>query len=937
MKKTYAIMAALVMAVLIGASVLPAMAGPVIHEFPKPFVKDGTIDYDFDGNPDVAIILGSKAAPEDVLGATLIAAKMASNLYYTNALYVDAKDAAAHGITLYHGSFSAQAYGHRYQALDLVGQNSSNNFWGFLWSWNWNTTGYDSVHAFKQIYPLHDDYVFVPAGVKSAKNPTQIDFSIGKEVDPADLKEWVVFATGDTWYPPAYTLAERAIASTHLEFDCPGIYYFSYDAWDTTMDYDPVGDDPSDDLYGPISYTWFHAGFYFIHPLNPIDIKKGTSIELPWAGYKLVADTVSVVETPTYEYSVGFTVYKLGSDVPVDYFHIENSASNGDQTVNPKDNDPRTFQHFLYSMIHRDMFIRADINGDGVIDDEERLVPYLGITVRDTDANLQVVTMDFYSLILAPNIYPGYGENTSRLLPPASAEFNWNWYNTMWYFDTTYGWPHPAGSDYDKAADPNVGSMDVDVILEKSNYPDTTGPRVFAGGNMYLMPEDINIPEGGYFDVKGYIVDEQTVFGPWISELAEGEGFLGISGYNDGKDWYMVVKSGTLGATVFTPNETGWYTPSNENGHFTAGGKDYYFTSVVTQQISAQQECPALPPEVTGQYCGPGCGPTWGIYEFTQGDEILKNKECDAFAEPDNLTSELAIFPSGQECGKNLTLDVYANYKTDDVTLAVYHWQLNWLYPINATGVFAGIYDRVEDRNGDGIFTGATELVPVTTPEGKTVFEDHTPAGYKDLYFNFTNPEEVFSFIRAPIAYMDSWVFDGENLSENVMDKNLILVGGPLVNTLVSYLNDTGNLYILYKTDGKTTWLYNPQGAPGEQDINLSYAISLIDPTIDTKYVYKVEGGNGLGVIQYAKSNPWNSDKLILVVAGTDRYGTLAASIALSDPTKLANTTIQTFYQAGMDEDHAPAVIVIGIRPTTVPTRVSVSPVLVVPVGLPSS
>ncbi|MDK2383939.1 MAG: S-layer protein, partial [Candidatus Korarchaeota archaeon] len=81
MKKAY-IIAALV--VLLGASLLPAMAYP-IHMFPQPFVQDGTIDYDFDGMPDIAIILGSKAAPEDVLGATLIAAKIASHLYYTNA------------------------------------------------------------------------------------------------------------------------------------------------------------------------------------------------------------------------------------------------------------------------------------------------------------------------------------------------------------------------------------------------------------------------------------------------------------------------------------------------------------------------------------------------------------------------------------------------------------------------------------------------------------------------------------------------------------------------------------------------------------------------------------------------------------------------------------------------------------------------------------
>ncbi|MEM3929610.1 MAG: S-layer protein, partial [Candidatus Korarchaeum sp.] len=332
--------------------------------------------------------------------------------------------------------------------------------------------------------------------------------------------------------------------------------------------------------------------------------------------------------------------------------------------------------------------------------------------------------------------------------------------------------------------------------------------------------------------------------------------------------------------------------------------------------------------------------PTWGIYNFTQGEKVLTEVECKTFLKDyeDDLDDKLAGYNSTMQgaCPKTLNQKVYATGEDEDVTTAVWHWQLNWFYPINATGVFAGIYDRVEDRDKDGVFKGATELVPITTPEGKTVYEDVTPDAYKSLYFNFANPQEVYSFVRAPIAYMSDWVFDGKTLSDDVKNKKLILVGGPLVNSLVKYLNDTGNLYILYKTDGKVTWLYNPLGAAGERDINLTYALSLIDPTIDPAYVYKIEGGNGLGVIQYAKSNPWNPDREILVVAGTDRFGTLSASIALADPTKLANITISTFYNAGVGKT-APAVIVIGIRPTTVPAKVVIQPVLVVPVGLPSS
>ncbi|MEM3692082.1 MAG: hypothetical protein QXS61_06335, partial [Candidatus Korarchaeum sp.] len=382
MRKAYVLAAFLV---LLGASLLPAAAYP-IHLFPQPFVKDGTIDYDFDGMPDVAIILGSKAAPEDVLGATLIAAKMGSHLYFTNALWVDAKHAAENGITLYHGSFSAQAYGQRYQALDLVGSWEADHYFkGFLWSWNW---GAGEPYPFRMMYPLFDDYVFVPAGVKSAKNPTQITYSIGRKFSPAALKEWVVFATstGATYYPPAYNDYEKeADWSQQLVLDCPGTFTFMADAFDSRLDYEQ-------DYVGTITYTWAHAGFYFIHPLNPIDIEKGTKVDLPWLGYTLVAKEVEVDEAGTY--SVGFVAYKLGTTTPVDYFNIETIPNR----PIPRDDVPTSFNFYLYSIAHRDLYILADINGDGVVSGNERLTTYFGITVRDVDARLDIVTMDFYSL-----------------------------------------------------------------------------------------------------------------------------------------------------------------------------------------------------------------------------------------------------------------------------------------------------------------------------------------------------------------------------------------------------------------------------------------------------------------------------------------------------------------------------------------------------------
>ena len=914
----------LIAAVLLGAAVLPAAAYP-IRDFPKPFVKEGTIDYDFDGTPDVAIIIGSKAQPQDVLGAILIAMKIGSHLYYTNAPWVDEQHALSNNIKLYHGSFSAELYRQRYQALDLVYEYGGDTYWTFLWSWS---VGYPTA-VFGKIYPLNPNkgYVFVPAGMSSTVQPTELVYSIGLEVDPLALKEWVRFAPG--YYPPAYHDYEYPPNyAVSIAFDCPGTFTFEYDAWDTTPDFTPTTDAQN------IAYHWEHAGFYFIHPLNPIDLKKGTEVELPWAGYKLVVEDVAFNDGGT-AYRISFNVYKLDGTGPVDYFHLENAGI-------PRDNNPATWDTFLYSVVHDDLYIKADANGN-LVNDDGRLVPYFGITVRDADAVLKTITVDFYSLIIAPNVYPGFATWTDA---NNSATYTW-------YFASAFGWPHPTGSDYDLAK--SVGSSNVDVILETTWYP-VENVRTIAGGNFAFTIGSVGAGVTVLNHPKGYILDENTVFNGWKKMIAdyEDEAILGFSGYagsmNGPVDWYMVVKYGTLRAGIFEPNETGWYQPKDMNGDgviddmdgkLTAGGDVYWFTSVSSQVYTAGTECPALPPTVTGEFCGPSCGPTWGLYTFTEGEKDLLKNECNTFAKPDVLLGEDSTFPPaaltcGEGYGKELTLVSYADYNTVDVTSAAYHWQKNWFYPVNATGVFAGIYDRVEDRNGDGVFTGATELAKIYATEG-AVFEDVTPDSYKDIIFNATSPEEVFSFVRAPIAYMDDWVTyeeDGKlKLVDEVKDKNLILIGGPAVNKLVDYLNDTGNLYIWFKNEGTNWWLYNPEGGAGEKDINLTYVISLLDPAISLKYVYRYKEGNGLGVIQYAKDNPWG-DGVILVVAGTDRYGTLAASIALADPTKLYNATIDVYYNAGVG-DNAPAVIVIGIQPTKPPTKVTVKPVVVVPVGLP--
>ena len=80
-------LAAILLLVAVGISLAPVAAYPRLTEFPAPFVQDGKIDYDLDGINEVAIIVGETAAAADVVGATLIGAKIGTHMYISHALY----------------------------------------------------------------------------------------------------------------------------------------------------------------------------------------------------------------------------------------------------------------------------------------------------------------------------------------------------------------------------------------------------------------------------------------------------------------------------------------------------------------------------------------------------------------------------------------------------------------------------------------------------------------------------------------------------------------------------------------------------------------------------------------------------------------------------------------------------------------------------------
>jgi len=192
----------------------------------------------------------------------------------------------------------------------------------------------------------------------------------------------------------------------------------------------------------------------------------------------------------------------------------------------------------------------------------------------------------------------------------------------------------------------------------------------------------------------------------------------------------------------------------------------------------------------------------------------------------------------------------------------------------------------------------------------------------------------VFSFVKMPIIYLDSWVFVNNTLSDAVKDKDLILIGGPAVNTIVKYLNDAKLLDVTFK-QVSGVWALEYAGKTYDLDTVLKILVDqgYLPAPISKEYIYRVEGGNGLGVVEYAKKNPFGSGN-ILVVAGTDRYGTLAASVALADPTKLASSTAPVFYAAGRTAPNA--VILLGIKPTAVPPPTAVPALTPVIVAIPA-
>ncbi len=169
------------------------------------------------------------------------------------------------------------------------------------------------------------------------------------------------------------------------------------------------------------------------------------------------------------------------------------------------------------------------------------------------------------------------------------------------------------------------------------------------------------------------------------------------------------------------------------------------------------------------------------------------------------------------------------------------------------------------------------------------------------------SPGTVFSKV-VPI-YTDRQVFVNGELSPELQGKTLILIGGPRVNELVNYLQAKGYLNTTIERDGLRC-----EGKSYDLNdvLRLATMWGVSNYTIDRSLILKI--GSGVGAVEYANGRPWGSD--VVVVAGSDRYGTMAAGLALCK--RIFEKTEFIYYAAGRS-GFPDVAFVLGLRSPLVP------------------
>jgi hypothetical protein len=231
----------------------------------------------------------------------------------------------------------------------------------------------------------------------------------------------------------------------------------------------------------------------------------------------------------------------------------------------------------------------------------------------------------------------------------------------------------------------------------------------------------------------------------------------------------------------------------NETKHI--GCYDFVFTSIGNYTKPGQVTCPLTQSwaNVTVN-CTFICGDWAGVYKIETTEETVEKLHCD--------------FMEGY------------NFATTQEKATV--------YPRGATGVFAGIFDRFENVTG---FKGTTQI-KIETSGNVTYAKDVTQPADVDQVFA---GEAVFSFVKMPIIYLDSWVFQNNTLSADLEGQ------GPHIDRRTrcehwwsKYLNDAKLLDVTFKQvngvwaleyagktydSGHSAWDIGGPGIPASSDI----------------------------------------------------------------------------------------------------------------------
>jgi len=870
---------AALLAVLVGVSALPLAAEPLIREFPKPFVQNGTIDYDGDGVPDIAIIIGGQkpgiaAAAEDVRGAALIGVKIGSHLYYTKAPNLKGTDYWIEELT-------ADAWHRSYKQWDWGGTNRDEGFWfdftGTLATitWDYDDDGHDEVK-------YYIDTEDIPA--------FSWDFTEGQAALPLDTKT----------FAPDYLLVvagyyNETIESIPICPACPGLG--AHECKAPVLVYS-VGymltDDDKDTLKEGVLFAdlnasggtaWIISG-YNDHPngVGPVIV----SYNQPWFVVGPGVDDLFINATDiysglTYNYSLnkpGFTM--IFKTTPVNTAILQEGKE--------------YYVPFLGYWVEVDDI--TEENASFIVRESEGgpIKTMLNLEYT-TDAGGNVNKLFIY--------YDDLGGN--RLKGPscdyvaAGAKCNMTFFLYIYRIDTD--------DDYMEVM---LSSPWIDKhVFDRSMAKD---PRKMWSPLEDSWPADVPIANNP--------ADQNDTFNWWIQD-GYFVGYIYIDGTSaaDAKGpfavkmdpWTKLPYDHIYGIVSYTFNwtdpskEVYWYViPENGTWHLGETWPDDLSNAKSENKFKFDNI------EVLDTHDGTAdCGPVdcwkwddFGVFLYEEDEEVIVPEIC-------YWTDTLTYLNYTSRTNPNQTLDDYTNPNVDQDIIDYY--RLFETYPINVTGVFAGVYDRFENITGN--WTGTTLLDEYNT--------DITPAEEHDQVFEL---EDVFSFVKAPLVWTDYQFLDEnyEVINPDLADKNLILVGGPVVNRAVDYLNDTGLLWIVYVGDRLYDMRFYHDGVYEDEGyVDLERVRTWIG-------AHTVSFVGGLGVIQYAMEDPWGEeDNYILVVAGNNRYGTYAAAVALADPTKVVRvpTDIPTYYYlAGTDEEHPPALIVVALLPGVAPPAPWVPP-----------